>query len=159
MSFRLSITAEIGRAYVPFLRKHVKAAMPIAARLSRKPLLEELSLALVGDRRMSALHRQFMGINGPTDVLTFPIDQNRRGQVRSGEVIICVPQARREAKKNRVPLTSELLLYAVHGMLHLLGYDDRTDRAFHTMHRTEDSILTELGLAPALVAAKAGAPR
>ena len=50
-------------------------------------------LALVGDARMSALHEQFMGIEGPTDVLTFPIDHDPAGRVTSGEVIVCVPRA------------------------------------------------------------------
>jgi ssRNA-specific RNase YbeY (16S rRNA maturation enzyme) len=47
-----------------------------------------------------------------------------------------------------IPPRMELLLYALHGMLHLSGFDDRTDRDFALMHRTEDSILESLGFAP-----------
>lgn len=160
MSLDVTITAETGRAFVPFLRKQLVAAHgALESTLEptrRRPLrLRELSLALVGDRRMSALHHRFMGIHGPTDVLTFPIDQDQDGAVTLGEVIVCVPQARREAKRGTIPVRLELLLYALHGMLHLLGYDDRTARDFHTMHRIEDDILTQLGFGPVFAAAAA----
>ncbi len=89
-----------------------------------------------------------MNVKGPTDVLTFPIDTNELGKVTSGEVIICVPQARRAAKERKIPMKLEVLLYAIHGMLHLLGYDDRTARDFHAMHSLEDQILQRLGFEP-----------
>jgi probable rRNA maturation factor len=159
VSLDLSITAETGRAHVPFLRKHLQRAHAALETLKRARSaalpLREVSLALVGDRRMSDLHEQFMRIKGPTDVLTFPLDQDPRGRVTAGEVVVCVPEALRQAKVRRIQPRLELLLYAIHGMLHLIGYDDRTDRAFHTMHRTEDAILTELGFGPVFTAAAA----
>jgi probable rRNA maturation factor len=151
VSITVTITAETGRAFVPFLREQLRAAhttLESQTRPRRRLPLREMSLALVGDSRMSALHEEFMGIHGPTDVLTFPIDQDARGRVTSGEVVVCVPQARREAKRHTIPVRHELLLYALHGMLHLLGYDDRTARDFQTMHATEDKLLTELGIGP-----------
>ena len=154
----MTITAETGRPFVPFLRQQLRAAhAALESKLTRRPRrrrrrrrspLREMSLALVNDARMSELHQQFMGIHGPTDVLTFPIDEDSRGRVTSGEVIVCVPQARRQAKRHTIPLRLELLLYSIHGMMHLIGYDDRTPRDFATMHRTEDEILTELGFGP-----------
>ena len=153
----MTITSETGRAFIPFLRRQLRAAhaaleSKFKPRRRRLPL-REMSLALVNDARMSALHVEFMGIHGPTDVLTFPIDQDARGRVTSGEVIVCVPQARRQAKRHTIPLRLELLLYSIHGMLHLIGYDDRTPRDFATMHRTEDEILTELGFGPVFTTA------
>lgn len=139
----LDITAAAGAMFVPFLRRHLRAAHGIL-----RPPLRELSVALVGDRRMSDLHEQFLNIAGPTDVLTFPLDVDGRGRPVSGEVVVCVPEARRRAKEQAVPVERELLLYALHGLLHLCGYDDRTDRAFRVMHRTEDQILTRLGVGP-----------
>jgi probable rRNA maturation factor len=102
---------------------------------------------------MAELHAQFMGIPSPTDVLTFPLDHDEKGSVIAGEVVVCVPEARRQAKARGVAVERELLLYALHGMLHLCGYDDRTDAAFRTMHRTEDRILTQLGVGPVFSAA------
>ena len=139
----LTITAASGREFVPFLRKHVTSAHRILS-----PKLAELSLALVGDQRMSRLHQQFMNIPGPTDVLTFPLDTDARGRATAGEVVICVPEARRRAPSHAVSTRHELLLYAIHGLLHLCGFDDRTARGFRDMHRTEDEILTRLGVGP-----------
>jgi probable rRNA maturation factor len=134
----LAIHAATGKELVPYLRKKLLEAHKVLG-----GVLGELSVALVGDRRMSQLHEQFMGISGPTDVLTFPLEQDARGRVTSGEVIVCVPEARRRA---RGPLREEVLLYALHGMLHLSGFDDRTESAYRTMHRMEDDILTRIGV-------------
>jgi probable rRNA maturation factor len=92
------------------------------------------------------LHEEFMGVAGPTDVLTFELDHDARGRVVAGEVVVCVPYARREARRRGVAVEKELLLYALHGMLHLCGFDDRTDRDFAIMHRREDEILKKLGV-------------
>jgi probable rRNA maturation factor len=142
--FTLTISA-IGAASrdVPFLRGNVRRAHALLA-----PPLRELSIALVNDQRMSALHAQFMGIPGPTDVLTFELEHDTRGRPTGGEVVVCVPHARREAKQRGIELRMELLLYALHGMLHLCGFDDTSDRGFRTMHRREDEILTQLGFGP-----------
>ena len=140
-AFELQIAAEAGNEFVPFLLRHLSRARS----LLQAPL-RELSLVLVGDKRMSDLHHQFMNIKGPTDVLTFPIDTDPRGRAISGEVILCVPEARRAAKIHGTDVKNELLLYAIHGMLHLCGFDDRTESAFRKMHAKEDQILIRLGV-------------
>ena len=121
-----------------------------------RPPLAELSLALVGDRRMSALHEQFLNLPGPTDVLTFPLETDRRGRPLSGEVVVCVPEARRRARELGTDERREALLYALHGMLHLGGFDDRTPRGYRTMHATEDAILSRLGVGPVFAPARPG---
>ena len=142
---------------VPFLRRYVPRAYAAFAARSRTGLpLREMSIALVNDARMSELHQEFMSIAGPTDVLTFPIDVDRHGRVTSGEIVISVPYARRIAKERKIELDREVLLYAVHGMLHLLGYDDRTASAYRTMHRTEDELLSKLGLGPVFASSQSG---
>jgi probable rRNA maturation factor len=139
----ITINAQLARAHAPFLRQQLRRAHAILS-----PRLAELSVALVNDARMSELHEQFLGVAGPTDVLTFELDHDARGRVTAGEVVVCVPEARRQAKKRGIELRMELLLYALHGMLHLCGFDDRTERGFRTMHRREDDILTALGFGP-----------
>jgi probable rRNA maturation factor len=141
--FDLSITAVTGRELVTYLRKHL-----IAARAGLAPPLAELSVALVGDKTMAELHLRFMNIPGPTDVLTFPLEHDRRGRVTAGEVVVCIPEAKRRCRESGVELKNEVLLYALHGMLHLCGFDDRTPRGFGRMHRAEDRILTRLGAGP-----------
>jgi probable rRNA maturation factor len=139
----VSVQAQAGSKYANFLRRHLLRAHAIL-----HPALRELSVALVGDARMSMLHQQFMDIAGPTDVLTFPLEFDKRKRVVSGEVIICVPEAVRQARTRKLRVDRELLLYALHGMLHLCGFDDRTEAAFQKMHRMEDDILIRLGLGP-----------
>jgi probable rRNA maturation factor len=151
-TFILQVSAATGTRYVPFLRRNLLGAHAIL-----KPALTEMSLALVGDARMSKLHAQFMGIPGPTDVLTFPLEEDARGRVTSGEVVVCVPEAVRRAKDHKERPERELLLYSLHGMLHLAGYDDRTAADFRRMHRTEDEILTQLGIGPVFHRSEAAA--
>lgn len=136
---RLSFHAKAGSSAVPFLRRHVRGANALLPHS-----LKEVSIALVDDATMSKLHQQFMNIAGPTDVLTFPMDETNH----SGEIVICVPEARRRAKEQHGSVRNELLLYAIHGMLHLCGMDDRTQKGFERMHRMEDKILTRLGIGP-----------
>lgn len=140
-SLQLQVSAAVGKAYVPFLRRNLRRAHGVL-----RPPLRELSVALVGDRSMSDLHERFLGIAKPTDVLTFPLEIDGRGRPTAGEVIVCVPEGRREARARHGDLSHELLLYALHGMLHLAGFDDKTDRGYRRMHRVEDEILTALGL-------------
>ncbi len=141
--FTLQVHTQLGAGHVAFLRGNVRRAHALL-----KPPLRDLSIALANDARMSQLHQQFMNIPGPTDVLTFELDHDPRGNVTAGEVVICVPEARRQAKLRGIELRMELLLYALHGLLHLCGFDDRTGRGFRTMHRREDDILTALGFGP-----------
>jgi probable rRNA maturation factor len=65
-----------------------------------------------------------------------------------GEVVVCVPHARREARSRGTDPQDELLLYALHGVLHLSGHDDTTPRGYRRMHRLEDRILREIGVGP-----------
>ena len=147
----LTITAAAGKPLVPYLRRHLRAAHAVL-----KPSLAELSVALVGDATMADLHERFMGIPGPTDVLTFPLDEDARGRVTAGEVVVCVPEARRRAKAEGTDLRREVLLYALHGMLHLSGYDDQTPAEFARMHRAEDRILSQIGVGTVFTGANSG---
>lgn len=137
----LTITARAGASFVGYLRRHVRAAHGLL-----RTRLRELSVVLVADRMMSEIHRRTMKITGPTDVLTFPLDLDARGRPLSGEIVLCVPEARRRARQLGTEPRDELLLYAIHGMLHLSGFDDRTRPEFERMHRTEDRILSRLGV-------------
>jgi probable rRNA maturation factor len=150
----IEITGRTGLAHAAYVSRHLKRAHAIL-----RPPLREFSLALVGDHMMADLHEQFMDVPGTTDVLTFELDHDARGRVTAGEVVVCVPYAIREARRRGVPARDELLLYALHGMLHLCGYDDRTDRDFATMHRREDEILNQLGVGPVFARPMTTPPR
>lgn len=142
-ALELTVTAQVRGVRATPLRKYLLVAHAMIG-----PPLRQLSLALVGDATMAQLHEQYLGIPGPTDVLTFELEHDHRGRVTAGEVVVCVSQARRESKKHGSSVEQELLLYALHGMLHLAGFDDRTAAGFRQMHRREDDILTRLGVGP-----------
>jgi probable rRNA maturation factor len=152
--FQLQIHAAGAGHAVAFLESHLRRAH----RMLKSPLAQ-LSVGLVNQGKMAALHHRFLGRRGATDVLSFEIDRDRRGRVTAGEVVICVPLARRQAAARGIPLANELLLYALHGMLHLCGFDDRTESAFLAMHAKEDEILTRLGVGPVFRPSPPAAPR
>ncbi len=90
----------------------------------------ELSVVLVDEGAMSALHEQWMDEPGPTDVLSFPMDELRPGRDGEepvagllGDVVLCPQVAARQAEAAGHSTHEELLLLTTHGILHLLGYD------------------------------------
>jgi probable rRNA maturation factor len=100
----------------------------------------ELSLAIVGDREMRRLNREYHGVDEPTDVLAFPL-AGPGGAPLLGEVIVSAETAAREAARRGLPFAREVALYAVHGTLHLLGYDDHAPRDRRRMRRRERALL------------------
>ena len=83
-------------------------------------LYADISLAFVNDRSMIQLHQQYLNINSTTDVLSFPLSDSETHL--EGEVVVNTCQAYRIATQNNWSPTSEMLLYTVHGLLHLCGY-------------------------------------
>jgi probable rRNA maturation factor len=143
LALQLTIFAAAARQCVPALRRGLTGAH----RILRSPL-NELSLAIVSGPQMALLHGKFLGRTGPTDVLTFELDHDARGRVLCGEIVVCSTLAKARARQLGHPLCHELLLYAIHGLLHLCAFDDRIDSAFAAMHAKEDEILTRLGIGP-----------
>lgn len=145
LAFELRVIVDCPTAK-PHSRKlaaHLRAAHALL-----KPALRELSLVIVDAHTMRKLHKQFMQDGSVTDVLTFPLDSDATGAVLSGEVIVCFDVAKSQAAARGHDVASELLLYALHGTLHLCGLDDRTQRDFAAMHAMEDQILSQLGAGP-----------
>jgi probable rRNA maturation factor len=139
--FELHLSAASGHDHLPFLRRKLRQAHGLL-----NPPLRELSVALVGDRTMSRVHEQYLGLAGPTDVLSFELAHDTRGRVTAGEVVVCVPQAVRQARRRGHPERNEVLLYALHGMLHLAGHEDLSKEGYARMHATEDRLLRRLGV-------------
>ena len=90
----------------------------------------EVAFVFVGDERIQDLHRQFMDLDSPTDVLTFPNEPDvpaPGGNPSGGDIIISVERAEEQAAEHGHALDHELRFIAVHGLLHLCGWDDGTD--------------------------------
>lgn len=96
--------------------------------------LATLEVALVDDATSDQVHRDFMGIDGPTDVITF----------HHGEIVIGTQVAQRQAADYDEPLAREILRYFVHGLLHLAGHDDHDSAERAAMESAQETIISEL---------------
>ena len=104
-----------------------------------------VTVAVVPDRRVHGLNRQFRGVDAPTDVLSFPAGE--AGTL--GDVVIARGVAGRQARGAGHALGTELRILALHGLLHLLGYDHERDRG--RMRRLEQRLLHRTGLRGGLI--------
>jgi probable rRNA maturation factor len=109
-----------------------------------------ISVAVVDDPTMTDLHQRYKSVASTTDVLSFDLRETHDPQCPrvEGELVICVDEAARQAAQRGRETRLEVLLYAVHGLLHLLGYDDARPSQARDMHRREDELLTEAGFGP-----------
>jgi probable rRNA maturation factor len=106
----------------------------------------ELAISLVDEDEMSSLNIQWMGESGPTDVLSFPMDEIRLGDPNPGllgDIVLSPAYAQREAAKRNHSLQSELELLIAHGFLHLLGFDHREALEESEMFALQEEILRE----------------
>jgi probable rRNA maturation factor len=106
---------------------------------------DELVVAIVDDATMADLHVRHLGLAGPTDVLTYPLAEVD-GRVVEGEVVLCHDEAARQAAARGHDVRDELLLYAIHGLLHLSSYDDLRAADAARMHAREDELLDKVGV-------------
>ena len=104
-----------------------------------------VTVALVPDRRIRALNRQYRGKDQATDVLSFPAEEP--GQL--GDIVIALGVARRQAAAAGHPVGTELRVLALHGLLHLLGYDHEQDDGH--MARLERRLRRKAGLREGLI--------
>ena len=92
----------------------------------------EISLLLVDDPQIAAMNRRFLGREGPTNVIAFPMQEGRFSGLSPnllGDVVISVDTAHREARAAGLALDERVTQLLVHGMLHLCGYDHEHDAA------------------------------
>jgi probable rRNA maturation factor len=127
-----------GSVRAPGLGRWLQTIAPTRARGA-------VTVAIVPDARVRALNRQYRRKDTPTDVLSFPAEE--RGQL--GDVVIAVGVARRQAVAAGHPLGTELRILALHGLLHLLGYDHEQDDG--RMLRLERQLRRRGGLREGLI--------
>ncbi len=122
----------------------------------------ELSLMLVGLEEMERLHLEWMDLPGPTDVMSFPMDELKPGGGDLpitgvlGDIVLCPPVAARQAQEAGHSTADELCLLTVHGILHCLGYDHATAEEEKAMFGLQRSILEEFLGRPAPVETRHG---
>ena len=106
----------------------------------------ELSISIVDEEEMSSLHMQWMDEPGPTDVLSFPMDEMKpysatTGPGILGDIVLCPEFAAQQARTAGHSLQEELELLTVHGVLHLLGFDHRENNERKIMFAKQDELL------------------
>jgi probable rRNA maturation factor len=116
------------------LAQFAQRALPKVEALGRNVLPKEITVIFVSDRRISNIHRRFLQVAGPTDVITF----------QHGEIVISVETAHRQATRFDKELFEELCLYVIHGLLHLAGYDDVTDSGYREMEQLQRRLMGEI---------------
>ncbi len=137
--------------------------MALLSRLSRFVMdqmrvhpMAELCIKLVDEATISELNEKWMEQEGPTDVLAFPMDELRPGQVNQepeegvlGDLVLCASVAERQAAEAGHPTLDELQLLTVHGILHLLGYDHAEPVEHQEMFGLQDTLLAQWRERPA----------
>jgi probable rRNA maturation factor len=110
----------------------------------------EIGVILVDDRRIAAVHRRWLGLAGPTDVITFDLSAGTAGPpgagVLAGDIVVSTETARRMARAVGWTPRQELAYYIVHGVLHLTGYDDHTAADRRQMRARERAVMKACGL-------------
>ena len=137
------------------LEADLTKAMNVVAELEALSPQTEVDITLVDDAAIHELNRTYRGIDRPTDVLSFALDEGEEEpevdddeiEHLLGDVIISAPTAVRQGEEYGHGLEREMTYLAVHGMLHLLGYDHMEEKDKLIMRKREEEVLRRLNLA------------
>ena len=135
----------------PWLRRVVSRAVA-AAGFERA----EVGILIVDDAGIAALHERWLGLTGPTDVITFDLSMGGPAMGLQGDIAVSAETARRVARELGWPPRHELAYYVVHGILHLAGEDDREAAERRRMRSRERTLMVAAGLPPPPTARRRG---
>ncbi|ANB58396.1 putative rRNA maturation factor YbeY [Anoxybacillus sp. B7M1] len=126
-----------------------------AADVEQIPDEAEVSISFVDNEQIRMINREYRGKDQPTDVISFALEEMGEGETEIigldappvlGDIIISVPKAQEQAKEYGHSFMRELGFLAVHGFLHLLGYDHETEEDEKEMFAKQEQILEQYGL-------------
>lgn len=136
-------------------RAWIRQTILAALEAEKAPAPLEIDCLVTDDPGIRALNRKYRGIDEPTDVLSFALDEPGTygaafpvapgGMAGMGILVVSYPTALEQAQRRRVAVEDELRLLLVHGVLHLLGYDHEKQREGLTMRKKEREILALIG--------------
>ncbi len=140
------IRVSIPQGKLPVARSLIERAANAA--LAHESAQGDLSVVLTGDDQLRELNRDYLGIDAPTDVLSFPVSETDPDSRSAylGDILISVPRATQQAAAAGHPLESEVQLLVVHGVLHLLGHDHASHAGKSRMWAAQAAILDSIGL-------------
>ncbi|RUA15836.1 MAG: rRNA maturation RNase YbeY [Clostridia bacterium] len=148
----MTIEIDIDEAYLPFVSPH-RLSKAVQAVLDAESAVGDVTVFITDDDAVAELNQRFLGIDGATDVLSFPAQGEESNFVLPpdlatipylGDIVIAFPYTQRQARRLNRPLMPELMLLVVHGALHLLGYDHTTPDEKAEMWARQDTILGAL---------------
>ena len=118
------------------------------AALQHESAQGDLSVVVTDDEELQRLNRQYLGVDAPTDVLSFPASETdpESGARYLGDILVSAPRAGQQAQAAGHPLEAEVQLLVVHGVLHLLGYDHTEPDEKARMWARQAGIMGALGL-------------
>jgi probable rRNA maturation factor len=145
------------RGVQPLLRRAIAgASAALPAKAARSTSGAELAIVLTNDSAIRGLNRTWRGKNEPTNVLAFPTDPHGGPHRLLGDIVIAYETLARQAREEHKRFDHHLAHLAVHGFLHLCGYDHETDRQAAAMERLETAILARLGIPDPYIARSRG---
>jgi len=107
----------------------------------------QVSVSIVGPGEIQELNRSYRGIDAPTDVLSFPLDEvDWRGVALLGDIVLNFSQAKSQAEEYGHSIQREAVYLAVHSLLHLFGYDHEDEEEKRAMRFKEEVLMSSLGL-------------
>lgn len=153
----LLVDIEGGLERFSAVEKQVLAAVSRAVERTGGPEKAQIGLLVVGDEAMRDFNLEHRGQDKPTDVLSFPLLEPgaeitqadidpETGEVVLGDIVLSLPAAERQAAEYGHSLAREAAYLAVHGTLHLLGYDHEAEDEGELMRKLEESVLEAIGL-------------
>ena len=139
-----------------FLKEHeelLKNVVKYSLEYEDFPLNAEINILIVNDLEMQKLNKEYRRKDKPTDVLSFPLFDFKKGEYPPknepyllGDIVISIDSAKRQANEYGHSLERELGFLAIHSMLHLMGYDHEVKEEEHEMLRKQEEILLKFKL-------------
>jgi probable rRNA maturation factor len=132
----------------PFPEQLLERAAQAALEHESQSIDSDLSIVLTDNEHLHELNLNYLGVDSPTDVLSFPASEKdpETGAHYLGDILISIPRAQAQAEAAGHPLESEVQLLVVHGVLHLLGHDHAEPADKARMWKAQAEILESLGL-------------
>ena len=141
----INIDLQMNFSDVPLLERAARFTLDHE---SSAPADGDMTIVLTDDAQLHELNREYLGVDAPTDVLSFPASETdpETGAQYLGDIVISIPRAMLQAQAGGHPLEAEVQLLVVHGTLHLLGHDHAEVEEKARMWQAQAEVMSRLGL-------------